>query len=117
VAARLAYPRGVLEEKLAALRESYRRTALPQQLGELRAGLAQAASATPDALAEAVRLAHRVKGTAGSYGFDVVAAELEAIESILARGREQGVLAAADREAVAAALSRAEASLGGAPEP
>jgi HPt (histidine-containing phosphotransfer) domain-containing protein len=114
VAARLAYPPGVLEEKLAALRESYRRTALPQQLGELRARLA---SAEQDAeLAEAARLAHRVKGTAGSYGFDAVAAELEGIEAILERGRAGGALAAPDREALAAALARAEASLGPPPE-
>jgi len=112
VAARLAYPPRVLEEKLAALRESYRRT-LPQQLEALRAKLANAQTGGSDALADAARLAHRVKGTAGSYGFDAVAAELEGIEEILERaGRGGPVLAAPDRDAIDAALARAQASLG-----
>ena len=115
MAARLAYPPRVLEEKLAALRESYRRTALPQQLGELRARLASAQGAAE--IAEAAGLAHRVKGTAGSYGFDAVAAELEGIEAILESGRAGGALAPPDRDALAAALARAEASLGPAADP
>lgn len=113
MAARLAYPARVLEEKLAALREGYRRTTLPQQLEALRAKLADAQGGGPDALAEAARLAHRVKGTAGSYGFDAVAAELEGIEAILERaGSEDATLAPADRDALDAALARARASLG-----
>jgi ABC-type sugar transport system substrate-binding protein len=115
VAARLAYPAHVLEEKLAALREGYRRTALPQQLGELRARLTSAHSDAE--LAEAAGLAHRVKGTAGSYGFDAVAAELAGIEAILERGRAGGALAPPDRDALAAAVTRAEASLGPAADP
>jgi HPt (histidine-containing phosphotransfer) domain-containing protein len=111
VAARLAYPSRVLEEKLAALRESYRRT-LPQQLDALRVKLAGALSGGADALAEAARLAHRLKGTAGSYGFDAVAAELEGVEAILERGRAGGALATSDRDALDLALARAQASLG-----
>jgi len=109
VAARLAYPPRVLEEKLAALRESYRRT-LPQQLEALRAKLANAQTGGSDALADAARLAHRVKGTAGSYGFQTVAAELEGIEEILERAG--AALAAPDRDALDAAIARAQASLG-----
>ena len=112
MAARLAYPPRVLEEKLAALRESYRRT-LPQQLEALRAKLANAQTGGSDALADAARLAHRVKGTAGSYGFETVAAELEGIEDRLERVEREGApLAASDRDALDAALARAQASLG-----
>jgi HPt (histidine-containing phosphotransfer) domain-containing protein len=116
VAARLAYPARVLEEKLAALREGYLRTTLPHQLGTLRALLADAQAGAP-ALAEAARLAHRVKGTAGSYGFASLAAELEAVEAILERARAGGALGQADRAALEGALARAEASLGPAREP
>jgi HPt (histidine-containing phosphotransfer) domain-containing protein len=112
VAARLAYPARVLEEKLAALREGYRRTTLPRQLETLRALLAGAPEGGP-APAEAARLAHRVKGTAGSYGFDAVAAELGAVEAILERA---GVLGSAERAALESALARAEASLAAAGE-
>jgi chemotaxis protein histidine kinase CheA len=100
----------VLEEKLAALRESYRRT-LPDHLDALAAKLAEAwESGSGIARAEASQLAHRLKGTAGSYGFDVLAAELEALEGILERAG--GDETAADRTAVDAALARARASLG-----
>ena len=109
MAARLAYPPRVLEEKLAALRESYRRT-LPQQLEALRAKLANAQTGGSDALADAARLAHRVKGTAGSSGFQTVAAELEGSEEILERAG--AALAAPDRVALDAAIARAQASLG-----
>jgi chemotaxis protein histidine kinase CheA len=100
----------VLEEKLASLRESYRRT-LPAHLDALRAKLAAAREGGSEAAwAEVAQLAHRLKGTAGSYGFDVLAAELEALEEILERaaGEETPV----DRAAVDAALARARASLG-----
>jgi hypothetical protein len=54
-----------------------------------------------------------VKGTAGSYGFDAVAAELAGIEAILERaGSEGAAFAPADRDALDAALARARASLG-----
>jgi len=100
----------VLEEKLATLRESYRRT-LPGHLDALRAKLAAARQGRSEAAwAEVVRLAHRLKGTAGSYGFDAVAAELEALEGILERAAREET--PADGEAIDLALARARASLG-----
>lgn len=103
----------MLEEKLAALRESYRRT-LPGQLDALAAVLdATRAAPDPSAATEAARLAHRLKGTAGSYGFDVVAAELEAVEDLLERAvRREAPLVEADRQRIDAALARARAALG-----
>lgn len=99
----------MLEEKLAVLRESYRRT-LPGHLDELRAKLAAAReSRSETAWAEMARLVHRLKGTAGSYGFDAVAAELEALEDVVERAAHEET--PADREAMDAALARARASL------
>ena len=113
MAARLPYLSGVLEEKFAALRESYRH-GLPEQLEALRAKVAAVSESRGHAaLADAKGLAHRLKGTAGSYGFDGVAAEIEGIEEILERAESgEARLGAADRGAIEAALARAHASLG-----
>lgn len=106
---RLPYPAAVLEEKLTVLRESYRRT-LPGHLAALGAKLAAARESRSEAAwAEVAQLAHRLKGTAGSYGFDALAAELEALEEILERSTHEET--PADREAIDAALARARASL------
>jgi HPt (histidine-containing phosphotransfer) domain-containing protein len=99
----------VLEEKLAVLRESYRRT-LPAHLDALGAKLAAACEArSQGAWAEVAQLAHRLKGTAGSYGFQLLAAELEALEEILERSAGDETPAA--RAALDAALARARAAL------
>jgi chemotaxis protein histidine kinase CheA len=105
-----ARPRSAeLGDKLAALRDSYRRS-LPEQLAALATLLEAPASAeTADA---AWRLAHRLKGTAGSYGFSELATALEAIEEILERARRTHSPATDDeRSRAAAALGRARATL------
>jgi HPt (histidine-containing phosphotransfer) domain-containing protein len=100
----------VLEEKLAVLRDSYRRS-LPAHLDALGAKLAAAREErSPAAWAEVVQLAHRLKGTAGSYGFDGLASELEALEEILERSA--GDQTPAERAALDAVLARARAALG-----
>ena len=98
-----------LDEKLAALRASYRRS-LPEQLAALATWLeAPASSETADA---AWRLAHRLKGSSGSYGFSELAAQLETIEEILERARRSHSPATDDeRSRAAAALARARATL------
>jgi len=70
-----------LERAIAPLRDAFREK-LPGRLAEIDARLAAARGGDRAALAEANRLAHTLKGTAGSYGFDAVsraAGEIEAL--------------------------------------
>ena len=96
------------EDLLASIRESYRRR-LPQLLAELGASLSGAP--TRERIEAARELAHRLKGTTGSYGFDEVSAELAEIEA-----RLDGLLgpsggdAAASWHEIAAALRRVHAA-------
>ena len=70
---------------------------------------APASSETADA---AWRLAHRLKGTSGSYGLYELAAQLEAIEESFERARRAHTPATDDeRSRAAAALERARATL------
>jgi HPt (histidine-containing phosphotransfer) domain-containing protein len=71
--------------KIRALGEQYR-ASLPQKVGELR-GLAAAARADATALGAAVQLAHRLAGTAGSYGLYDVGELCQEIEALLERAR------------------------------
>ena len=101
--------RAELDAKLAALRESYRR-ALPEQVETLATLLAAPPGA--EAADAAWRLAHRLKGTSGSYGFAELATQLETIEEILERARRTHSAATDDeRSRAAAALGRARATL------
>ena len=105
-------PAASLEDKVAALRVAYRR-ALPGQLDAL-ASLLDACAATGAAGApeEAWRLAHRLKGTSGSFGFALLAEELETIEEALERARRMRARATDEERARAgAALGRARALL------
>lgn len=106
------HPAALLEEKLAALRDAYRR-ALPEQLDALASLLdACASEGAAGALEDAWHLAHRLKGTSGSYGFALLAAQLETIEETLARARRMRSPAADEERARAvAALGRARALL------
>ena len=106
------HPAALFEDKLAALRTAYRR-ALPEQLDALAALLeAPAGAGAAGAVEEAWRLAHRLKGTSGSYGFVELAAQLETIEEILERARRTHSPATDDqRTRAVAALGRARASL------
>lgn len=85
------------EPALRALRAVYRQK-LPGRLAELAAALrpAQAPGESDKALQDAYRIAHTLKGTVGSYGFDEVAAVLASIEETL-------------RQRLAGSTSRAEA--------
>jgi len=105
-------PAAVFEEKLAALRATYRR-ALPEQLDALAALLeAPAGAGAAGAVEQAWQLAHRLKGTSGSYGFSELAAQLETIEEILEQARRMHSPTTDDERARAvAALGRARGSL------
>jgi HPt (histidine-containing phosphotransfer) domain-containing protein len=105
-----ARPRNAeLDEKLAALRDEYRRS-LPEQLAALATLLA--APASPETADAAWRLAHRLKGTSGSYGFRELATRLETIEESFERARRTHTAATDDeRSRAAAELERARAML------
>jgi HPt (histidine-containing phosphotransfer) domain-containing protein len=76
--------------------------------------LLEAASAARAASAddEVWRLAHRIQGTAGSYGLHALALELATIEALLERAHRSHAPATGDERArAAAALVRARATL------
>lgn len=70
-------------EELRHARSRYRRR-LPEQLDRLEAALRRARDRGAQ-LEAAWRLAHRIKGTSGSYGFDVVSGAVGRIEARLER--------------------------------
>ncbi len=74
-----------LEKAFAALREEYAR-ALPAKLDELGAALREAQSGDAEARARATALAHRLAGTAGSYGLTDVSAQAASVEQALNAG-------------------------------
>lgn len=69
-----------VEERLAKLREAYG-AALPAKLAELRAGLLAANSV--ETIDAARMLAHRLRGTAATYGFPDVSDACARIEDAL----------------------------------
>jgi len=74
------------ESELLALHAAFRRQ-LPGRLAELVSAIhtAYAAPASHEALRTAHRLAHKLKGTAGSFGFANMASEMAHIEQTLKR--------------------------------
>ena len=104
--------------ELDALRESYAKR-LPGRLVELDTALrtARAAGASEADARSAQRLAHTLKGTAGSYGFADVGAALETIEHALLKILEGGPRDASEWAKLDQALSRARASLDGGMDP
>jgi chemotaxis protein histidine kinase CheA len=92
-----------LEEAFAALREAYA-VDLPGLLRDLEASLDEAA-VHPDAAARAARQAHRIRGTAGSYGFAEVTEITGQIEDAIDEGRP---VAPELRRALAALVLRCE---------
>lgn len=94
-----------VSEVIAHLAAEYAR-ALPGKLAELRAAADRAASAEPGdpAREDATRRAHRLRGTAGSYGFAAVGALCGQLESALREG---------DRERIRRELARLDALLAG----
>ena len=77
------------DPEIAAVQAVFRQR-LPARLEALAAALreAQACSGSGEALEAAHRIAHTLKGTVGSYGFDNLAAMLEAIEARLKAARD-----------------------------
>jgi len=77
------------DSELAAIQTSFRQR-LPARLEALAAALceAQAHPGSDEALQAAHRIAHMLKGTVGSYGFDELAIVLEGIETTLKEGRD-----------------------------
>jgi chemotaxis protein histidine kinase CheA len=74
-----------LERDLRRLREAYRRK-LPARLVELEALLHRARDLPEREQLESVRaLAHMLKGTTGSYGFEEISHEMARIEESLGR--------------------------------
>ena len=74
------------------LREDYRRE-LPDKLARLESLLRVAfRSRDRDDLDVALRAAHSLKGSSGSYGFDAACRELQAIEDALGRPLADGDL-------------------------
>lgn len=66
---------------------------LPREIGNIAKLLTQAQEAgTDEALEPAKNLVHRLKGTAGSYGFQSISYELEQLEGVIKEGTECGAL-------------------------
>jgi DNA-binding NtrC family response regulator len=88
------------DAKLDALRSRYAQN-LPQRLAELQTSMATAAQSPPTApvVADAVMLAHRLAGTAGTYGFFGVA-ELGAECERLLRDYQANGIALPDTRAI-----------------
>jgi CheY-like chemotaxis protein len=99
--------------QLADLRASYR-SKLPELLGGLASAVraARPADASEQSRREAWRLAHRIKGTAGSYGFEEVVESLAAIDALLEAMIERSEAGEAEWLEIEKALARAVASLG-----
>ena len=92
-----------LEDALAPLREAFR-AKLPGRLAEFEAQAAAAGAGDAEALAELRRLAHTLKGTAGSYGLDAVSRAAARLEERSVGGPSEIDAALAElRGAVAAA--------------
>jgi HPt (histidine-containing phosphotransfer) domain-containing protein len=72
------------DDALRELRAEFR-SRLPGRVEEVAAALDEARTRAGDAeaLAEARRLVHRLKGTASSYGFAAIGESLEAVEDAL----------------------------------
>lgn len=76
--------RADVAQALAALREEFAR-ALPARMTELIDSLDRARAST-DAIGDARALAHKLVGTAGSYGWRALSSALSAVEAELSRG-------------------------------
>jgi HPt (histidine-containing phosphotransfer) domain-containing protein len=77
-------PRARVAAALEEMRAEYRRD-LPPQVARLAAAAARA-STDPAALRQAEADAHRIRGTAGSYGLTAVSEAASRLEDALARG-------------------------------
>lgn len=81
-----------LDAELAKLIKEYAQK-LPREIANIAKLLEQAQEVgTDEALEPAKQLVHKLKGTAGSYGFDKISEELEQLEIVIKEGTECGVL-------------------------
>lgn len=92
--------------ELAEVRRAYA-ARLPDKLAELRAAL-EAARAGEEPLVEARHVAHRLAGSAGSYGHPAVSAAVAEIEHALIAA----IAEPAEREALLAAAIERAATIG-----
>ncbi len=95
----------LLREALRALREE-QGPGLRARAAALADALTRLESASGPAFAEARAEAHRLRGTAGSYGLAAISASADAIEVAIDAAAETGALPA-ELPALAAALARA----------
>jgi CheY-like chemotaxis protein len=101
------------DRSLSAVRATYRQR-LPGRLQALAAALqaAQTDGGSDETVQQAFHLAHRLKGTVGSYGFDVIAETLESIEETLQKMQLGQIAAtAAEWSKLQDTLNRGQASL------
>lgn len=105
------------EALLATLRQQFAER-LPRKLAEIEVRLLAADS---DSLIEARMLAHKLRGSAGSYGFGLVGTSLGVVEDLLSSSMDSGTsleglteaLAAAHAAALAGPSTLREALIGG----
>jgi len=99
-----------LERAQEHLRALYARfeVSLRERLARLEELVAAARQGTGGALEEALVVAHRLAGTAGSYGYQEVGEAAAAVESAL-RGIADGTMGAGAWDEAEAALARARA--------
>jgi HPt (histidine-containing phosphotransfer) domain-containing protein len=95
-----------IAEQLAALQRGYAGK-LRARLDRLRADIARARHGDQSALEDAAREAHKLHGTAGSYGFAEVSEALGKIEVALEQMLATGAETPDDWDAVLHALGRA----------
>jgi chemotaxis protein histidine kinase CheA len=95
--------------EIASLRLGYARS-LPERLGCLRAAVLAWGRAPDDGelLSRAESLAHRLRGTAGSYGFAAFSATAGAVEDALRRCRAAGTAGDETMAVIALALRAAD---------
>lgn len=86
-----SYSDADVEEMMAELRSEYAER-LPELVGDLRVALdlLRVERAAPEAIRASRLLAHRLFGTAGSYGFDTISMAAERIEATLLEWESQG---------------------------
>lgn len=101
-----------LKAVLATLRAEYRQT-LPERLSELNTALMLAVDAPRSAplRAEARHLAHKLRGTAGSYGFSRISQAMAVIEDILRRYEEESAPTADEWSQIRAAFTLAQSAI------
>jgi DNA-binding response OmpR family regulator len=76
-----------LDDTFRALSAEYA-TRLEEKLRELTGAMERARAGSAEALEEAHQLAHKLHGTAGSYGFHAVSGAARTLETLLRRSRD-----------------------------